>query len=96
MKKPCDFSQGFIYYPQGDSNPLPVSPNTMSAEQLTSTPTNALAHSLARESQKGPDSSPLEGAKIDPDLARLVDAWPTLPPTVKRMILAALEATGPG
>jgi hypothetical protein len=39
---------------------------------------------LARESQ------------IDPDLARLIDAWPTLPPTVKRMILAALEATEPG
>jgi hypothetical protein len=43
-----------------------------------------LAHSLARETQ------------IDPDLARLIDAWPNLSPTVKRMILAALEASGPG
>jgi hypothetical protein len=34
---------------------------------------------LARESQN------------DPDLAGLIDAWPSLPPTVKRMILAALE-----
>jgi hypothetical protein len=33
---------------------------------------------------------------IDPDLARLIDAWPDLPPTVRRMILAALEARGPG
>jgi hypothetical protein len=31
-------------------------------------------------------------SKIDPDLTRLIDAWPSLSPTVKRMILAALEA----
>ena len=37
-----------------------------------------LAHSLAREVQ------------TDPDLARLIEAWPILPPTVKRMILAAI------
>jgi hypothetical protein len=48
------------------------------------TPSIPLAHSLARETQ------------IDPDLARLIDAWPSLPPTAKRMILAALEASGPG
>jgi hypothetical protein len=48
---------------------------------------------LARESQKDPESSPLEGAQIDPDLARVVDAWPTLSPTVKRIILATLEAS---
>jgi hypothetical protein len=38
---------------------------------------------LARETQ------------IDPDLARLIDAWLALSPTVKRMILAALDATQP-
>jgi hypothetical protein len=32
--------------------------------------------------------------RIDPDLARLMDTWPTLPPTAKRMILAAMEASG--
>jgi hypothetical protein len=52
--------------------------------EVTESLENPLAHSLARESQ------------IDPDLARLIDAWPILPPTVKRMILAALEASGPG
>jgi hypothetical protein len=31
---------------------------------------------------------------LDPDLARLIAAWPSLPPTVKRMILAALETSG--
>jgi hypothetical protein len=34
--------------------------------------------------------------KIDLDLARLIDAWPSLPSTVKRMILAALEGSGAG
>jgi hypothetical protein len=43
-----------------------------------------LAHSLAYETQ------------IDPELAGLIDAWPSLPPTAKRMILAALEASEPG
>jgi hypothetical protein len=42
-----------------------------------------LAHSLARETQ------------IDADLARLIDFWPSLPPSAKRMILAALEASEP-
>jgi hypothetical protein len=39
---------------------------------------------LARESQ------------IDTGLARLIDAWPSLPSTVKRMILAALETNESG
>ena len=43
-----------------------------------------LAHALAHKTQ------------IDPDLARLIDAWSSLSPTVKRMILAALEASEPG
>ena len=33
---------------------------------------------------------------LETDLARLIDAWPSLPPDRKRMILAALEAGGPG
>jgi hypothetical protein len=70
-------------YPQGDSNPLQVSPKCKSAQEVTETPPEPLAQSLARETP------------IDPDLARLIDAWPDLPPTVKRMILAALEASGP-
>jgi hypothetical protein len=54
-----------------------------------------LAHSLAPESSDyailAPSTSPL-----DPDLARLVAAWPDLSATAKRMILAALEADRPG
>ncbi len=35
-------------------------------------------------------------AETDPDLARLVAAWPTLSAMVKRMILAALDASHEG
>jgi hypothetical protein len=34
--------------------------------------------------------------QIDPDLARLIDAWPSLPSAVKRMILAALDTSESG
>jgi hypothetical protein len=67
-------------YPQGDSNPLHVSPKAKLEKDVTENPSEPLAHSLAREKQ------------IEPDLALLICAWPNLPPTVKRMILAALEA----
>ncbi len=72
------------YYPQGDSNPLPISRKGKPCKEVTETAAEFAAHSLAHDPQ------------IDPDLARLIDGWPSLPPTVKRMILAALEAGGPG
>ena len=65
-------------------SPAPCGPNPKADYKVTGTPPQPLAHTLAHEMQ------------IDPDLARLIDAWPDLPPTVKRMILAALEAGGPG
>jgi hypothetical protein len=70
--------------------PLTAVTQGQSPSELTATPQNTLAYSLARESQKDPDSFPLADAKIDPDLARLIAAWPSLSVTVKRMILAAL------
>ena len=60
------------------------SPQGKPCQQVAAPLSFPLAHSLARETQ------------IDPDLARLIDAWPNLSPTVKRMILAALEASGTG
>ena len=35
----------------------------------------------------------IEAGETDPELARLVSAWPTLSAMVKRMILAALDAS---
>jgi hypothetical protein len=43
-----------------------------------------LAHSLAREIEN------------DPDLAQLIGAWPRLSATVKRIILAAVDASESG
>jgi hypothetical protein len=43
-----------------------------------------LAHSLAHETPKCPE--------IAPDLARLIDAWPTLPAALKAGILAMIDA----
>jgi len=62
---------------------LPISRKGKPAKDVTETPLEPLAHSLSRETQ------------IDPDLSRLIAAWPVLSPTVKRMILAALEASDP-
>ena len=45
-------------------------------EQVTSTPSRPLAHPLACETP------------IDPDLARLIDAWQTLPDAMRAGILA--------
>jgi hypothetical protein len=47
---------------------------------VTPAPENPLAHSLAQDSQ------------IDPDVARLIDAWPTLPAAIRMGILAMIEA----
>ena len=66
-----------------------IEPGTTTAQEkprqdVTEPLSFPLAHGLAHETQFGPD------------LARLIDAWPSLPPAVKRMILAALEASEPG
>jgi hypothetical protein len=58
-----------------------------------------LAHSLARESEKSPStaseptpSTSPAAAPLDADLGRLIERWPALSATAKRMILAAVEA----
>jgi hypothetical protein len=48
--------------------------------QVTESLSLPLAHSLARETQ------------ISPDLARLIDAWPTLPEALRAGILAMIDA----
>ena len=60
----------------------PVNPTAQAkaAMSLTETTSLPLAHSLAREPQ------------IDPDLARLIEAWPTLPEALRAGILAMVAA----
>ena len=66
-------------------------------QAVTATPQIALAHSLARESQN-PPAEALDGAPstspLDPDLAKLVNAWPDLPEHMRRTILAMVDAVG--
>jgi hypothetical protein len=47
-------------------------------QEVTETLPKSLAHSLARETQ------------IDPDLARIVEAWPGLPEAIRRAVLALI------
>jgi hypothetical protein len=44
----------------------------------------------AKSGAASPDRSP-----ADPDLARLVDAWPTLPPPIRAAVLALVETALP-
>jgi hypothetical protein len=61
------------------------------------TPGN-LGPNLVPQNAKTPFLGPLDkpaDQPIDPELARLVTAWPNLTPTARRMILAAVEADKP-
>jgi hypothetical protein len=52
-----------------------------------------LAQTLARESAKGPEPTPSTSPPLDANLARLIDAWPTLPGAIRAGILAMVDAT---
>jgi hypothetical protein len=59
---------------------LAISRKDQSSIDVTAHDPETLAYSLARETQ------------IDPDLARLIDAWPTLPDALRSGILAMIDA----
>ncbi len=61
--------------------------NSLSEQQVTS---NAAARCSA-----GCSEERAEGGIPDPDLARLVAAWPTLPDVLKSAIVAIVNAAGP-
>jgi hypothetical protein len=52
----------------------------MPTKAVKATPPEPLAYSLARESE------------IDNALARIIDAWPTLPEAIRRAMLALAES----
>jgi hypothetical protein len=45
------------------------------------------AHSLAHDSRIPTESTP----STDPDLTRIMAAWPALPPAIRRAMLALVE-----
>ena len=71
-------------YPQGDSNPLPISRKGKARKEVTANPPEFAAQTLAHEKRIGPE--------IDADLGRLIAAWPTLPTPIRIGILAMIEA----
>ncbi|MFM9961547.1 MAG: hypothetical protein ACKV2Q_10005 [Planctomycetaceae bacterium] len=53
---------------------------------------NSVAQKVATDTAENGCERLISLAETDPELARLVSAWPKLSAVVKRMILAALEA----
>ena len=79
--------------------PAAPSPQRRGRKQVAETPPEPLAFSLARESQNCPEAPPSTtppAVPLDADLARLIERWPALSATAKRMILAAVEAEAGG
>ncbi len=72
--------------------PLALTPQAQAKTRLASLPKIPLAHTLACESQDIIQNSAAERVN-DPDLGRLIEAWPTLPAALKAGIVAMIEAT---
>jgi hypothetical protein len=64
------------------SRPVHNRPNDGSAQQLTENHSAVLPACLP------------ENVETDPELARLVERWPTLPEPIRRAIVAMVEAAG--
>jgi hypothetical protein len=47
---------------------------------------------VCTESSKQLPDDPHFGLQIDPDLARILDAWPALAPAIRRAMLALVES----
>jgi hypothetical protein len=74
----CGNPQAPEKYPQGDSiHPRISKENVKEARQAAQNP-----------AQSGPDLRTL-----DPDLAHILDAWPTLPAHIKAAVLALVATT---
>jgi hypothetical protein len=64
--------------------PASRSPEVSSSKAVAQTPSETLAQTLARETQ------------ADPDLARIVGAWPMLPDALRAGIVAVVQAASKG
>jgi len=63
-----------------ESNPRPARRKGIVLQTVAASTENALAHTLARESP------------TDPELARIIAAWPTLPAPIRAGVLALVNA----
>jgi hypothetical protein len=77
------FASGFSVEAPG-IEPATPTPQAKTGTPVTASPSFPLAHSLARET------------KIDADLQRIFDAWPTLPQPLRAGILAMIDAARRG
>jgi hypothetical protein len=58
-------------------------------------PAEPLAHPLAQQVEEYPARTPstsLRAEPLDPDLARVLAAWPTLPAAIRAGVLAMVKA----
>jgi len=69
---------------QGILSPQDDQHKLQSGQRVTQTDPENLAQTLSRKTQ------------TDPDLARIVEAWPTLPEALRAGIVAMVKATGKG
>ena len=68
--------------------------NLKNDKPLTETPSQPLAHSLARESEKSPALALSTSPPTDPldaDLARLMALWPELPELGRKLLVTTAE-----
>ena len=85
-------SRGFTEYPREDSNLQPSAPEADDIIGITRGFPSVVAQMVATDTAENGCERLISLAETDPELARLVSAWPKLSAVVKRMILAALEA----
>jgi hypothetical protein len=51
--------------------------------------------SVSGDTPAVPSNTPSSPGRNDPDLLRLVEAWPALPPPVRAVLLALVESVSP-
>ena len=79
-------ASGCDHLPDGQVPPAGIEPSDVTSSEKTDlrqTPNQRAAKSAA----VGDDLPPL-----DPELAQVIEAWPTLPPAIREAILAMLRA----
>ena len=88
----------FLQLPGQDSNLDKENQNAFPAHHncragnTSSQDEERFAHGFAQTGQKQPLDGPALTSQIDPDLARVLDAWPTLPEPIRRASWHSLRA----